>query len=116
MHMRCLWCALATSALAVAVSGFSGCSEGTKPAPALATVPGGDVPSPPQPSPKPEKNPPGASTGPSAPAVTPPAAEAAEAPALAPAVNKGSSVKSPPKGKIPDKLQRGKVPGPSKPL
>ena len=53
MNMRCLWCAVATSALAVAVSGFAGCSEGAKPAPAPPPAPVasvGDAPAAPAPS------------------------------------------------------------------
>jgi hypothetical protein len=118
MPMRCLWCAVATSALAVAVSGLAGCSEGAKPTPAgvPAQVPG-DVPRAPaaQGIPKPGKATPGASASPSAPAAAAPAAVAAPAAAaVAPAV-KGPSVKGPPKGKVPTKFQ-GRSPSPAEPL
>jgi translation initiation factor IF-2 len=119
MRMRCLWCAVATSALAVAVSGFAGCSEGAKPAPAPVPAPvvsAGEAPSAPAAGgvPKPGKAAPGASASPAAPtgaalAAPAPAAAAPAAPAAtAPAV-KGPTVKGPPKGKVPAKLQ-GKTP------
>ncbi len=117
MRMRCLWCAVATSALAVAVSGFAGCSEGPKPAAVPAPVPG-DVPPAPvaQAIPKPGKAATGASASPSAPAGAAPAAvDTPAAAAVAPAV-KGPTMKGPPKGKIPPKLKQGKAPPPPKPL
>ena len=120
MPMRCLWCAVATSALAVAVSGLAGCSEGPQSAPPPAPVPGGDVTPAPAPMgiPKPGKAAPGASASPSAPAATVPAAPVAATPAggaaTAPAV-KGPTEQGPPKGKVPTKLQ-GKSPPAPEPL
>jgi len=107
MPMRCLWCAVATSALAVAISGFAGCSEGAKPAPPPPPAPVAsfsDAPAAPAPAgvPKPGKAAPGAIASPSAPA------------AAAPSV-KGPAVKGPPKGKVPAKLQ-GNTPPPPEPL